>query len=138
MTLRSIDDTKLINGAITKQSEIVVIGTSFIGMEVAMAIQKKEPKSVTLVGVDEVPFEAILGREIGKSIQKVRSLLFLFCDTAMLMLMCRPWRTRVSSSSCRQRFRRSRRQVSCFGYTSDDCGELTTRGQPRTRRNSRN
>jgi len=70
VTLRSLEDTKVINGAITKESEVVVIGTSFIGMEVAMAIQKKEPKSVTLVGVDEIPFEAILGKEIGQSIMK--------------------------------------------------------------------
>lgn len=72
VTLRSVQDTKKITSAITKESDIVLIGTSFISMELAGAIIKKEPKSVTLVGVDEVPFEAILGREIGTAIQKVR------------------------------------------------------------------
>jgi len=70
VTLRHVDDTKTITSAISKDSEIVIIGTSFIGMEVAAAIQKKEPKSVTLVGMDETPFEAILGKELGTSIME--------------------------------------------------------------------
>jgi NAD(P)H-nitrite reductase large subunit len=74
VTLRSVQDTKKITSAITKESDVVLIGTSFISMELAGAIIKKEPKSVTLVGVDEVPFEAILGREIGTAILKVRAL----------------------------------------------------------------
>lgn len=71
LTLRTIGDTKAITSAVTKESEIVIIGTSFIGMEVSMALLKKEPKSVTLVGMDEVPFEAILGRDIGIAIMEV-------------------------------------------------------------------
>ncbi|KAL7419530.1 Apoptosis-inducing factor 1 [Cryptotrichosporon argae] len=68
VTLRSVNDTKQITSAITKESDIVIIGTSFIGMELAGAIIKKEPKSLTVVGVDEVPFEAILGREVGTAV----------------------------------------------------------------------
>lgn len=49
----------------------MIIGTSFIGMELAGAIIKKEPKSLTLVGMDKIPFAAILGEEIGKSIMEV-------------------------------------------------------------------
>ncbi|ORY32308.1 hypothetical protein BCR39DRAFT_523859 [Naematelia encephala] len=70
LTLRFVADTKAITSAITKESDVVIIGTSFIGMEVASAILKKEPKSVTLVGMDEVPFEAILGKEIGTAIME--------------------------------------------------------------------
>jgi NADH dehydrogenase FAD-containing subunit len=66
-----VQDTQKITSAITKESEIVIIGTSFIGMELAGALIKKEPKSVTLVGIDEVPFEAILGKDIGISIMDV-------------------------------------------------------------------
>ena len=73
MTLRHIEDTKAINAAVSKDSDIVIIGTSFIGMEVAAALIKKEPKSVTLVGMDEIPFEAILGKDIGKAIMEVSS-----------------------------------------------------------------
>lgn len=71
VTLRFIEDTKTINSLVTKESEIVLIGTSFISMEVAAALLKKEPKSITLVGMDEIPFEAILGKEIGKAIMEV-------------------------------------------------------------------
>ena len=80
LTLRHIKDTKAITSAITKESEIVIIGTSFIGMEVAMAIMKKEPKSVSLVGMDEVPFEAIVGREIGMAIMEVSLKLVIMCQ----------------------------------------------------------
>jgi NAD(P)H-nitrite reductase large subunit len=71
MTLRTVEDTKKIVSSVTKDSEIVIIGTSFIGMEVSMALIKKEPKSVTLVGMDEIPFAAILGEDIGKAIMEV-------------------------------------------------------------------
>ncbi|KAI9635272.1 uncharacterized protein MKK02DRAFT_25715 [Dioszegia hungarica] len=70
VTLRHISDAASINKMITKDSEVVIIGTSFIGMEVAMAVLKKEPKSVNMVGVDEIPFEAILGKEIGTAIME--------------------------------------------------------------------
>ena len=33
---------------------------------------KKGPKSVDVIGMDKVPFEKILGADIGKAIQKVR------------------------------------------------------------------
>ncbi|KAK4688003.1 apoptosis-inducing factor 3, partial [Tremellales sp. Uapishka_1] len=69
-TLRTVKDTKAITSAISKESDIVIIGTSFIGMELAGAIIKKEPKSLTLVGMDEIPFEAILGKEIGSAIME--------------------------------------------------------------------
>lgn len=43
---------------------------SFIGLEAAGALAKKELKSLTVVGVDEVPFEAMLSKEIGQQIVK--------------------------------------------------------------------
>jgi len=69
-TIRTVEDAKAVTSAITKESDVVIIGTSFIGMEVAMAVLKKEPKSVSLVGMDEVPFEKILGKEIGIAIME--------------------------------------------------------------------
>jgi NADPH-dependent 2,4-dienoyl-CoA reductase/sulfur reductase-like enzyme/nitrite reductase/ring-hydroxylating ferredoxin subunit len=56
-TLRTIHDTK-----------IVVVGSSFIGMEVANATAKEN--TVTVVGMESVPLERVLGKEIGASIQK--------------------------------------------------------------------
>lgn len=38
-----------------------------------MAIMKKEPKSVNMVGVDDIPFKAILGEDIGKAVMEVSS-----------------------------------------------------------------
>ncbi|WVN85415.1 uncharacterized protein L203_100561 [Cryptococcus depauperatus CBS 7841] len=70
VTLRHVQDTQAINAAITKESDVVLIGTSFICMEAAVAIAKKEPRSVTLVGVDEVPFQALLGKEFGEALME--------------------------------------------------------------------
>jgi NADPH-dependent 2,4-dienoyl-CoA reductase/sulfur reductase-like enzyme len=88
--LRTIDDTKQINAAIAAASvqqpeivekveaavgadklfkaRLVIIGSSFIGMEAALAAAKKA--SVTVVGMDKVPFESILGPQIGDALRK--------------------------------------------------------------------
>ena len=70
VTLRHVWDTKTITSSVTKDSDVVIIGTSFIGMEVAMALKKLEPKSITLVGVDEIPFASILGKAVGTAIME--------------------------------------------------------------------
>ncbi|UOH80174.1 hypothetical protein LQV05_002823 [Cryptococcus neoformans] len=70
VTLRHVEDTKTINSFITKDSEVVLIGTSFISMEAASAVLKKGPKSVTLVGMDEVPFQGLLGKEFGSALME--------------------------------------------------------------------
>jgi NAD(P)H-nitrite reductase large subunit len=49
---------------------IVVVGSSFIGMEVAANIVKKA-KSVVVIGMEKVPFERVLGEQIGGALQKV-------------------------------------------------------------------
>lgn len=88
--LRSIDDTKAINaaiaGATTQQPEIakkaeeavgldkpfkpnfVIIGSSFIGMEAALAGSKNA--NVTVVGMEKVPFERVLGEKVGAALRK--------------------------------------------------------------------
>lgn len=60
-----------------EKAKVVIIGTSFIGMELAGAIVKKKPASIDVIGVDEVPFAKILGEKIGGAVQKVRD----FCNT---------------------------------------------------------
>lgn len=68
-TLRSVHDTKKIIDAVgDKGKKIVVIGSSFIGMEVAMALSNGN--SVTVVGAEKVPLERVLGEEVGGGIQK--------------------------------------------------------------------
>jgi hypothetical protein len=54
-----------------EKAKVVIIGTSFIGMELAGAIVKKKPASIDVIGVDAVPFAKILGEKIGAAVQKV-------------------------------------------------------------------
>jgi NADPH-dependent 2,4-dienoyl-CoA reductase/sulfur reductase-like enzyme len=68
-TLRSLDDTKKIVAAIgDKGKRIVIVGSSFIGMEVANATAKDN--TVTIIGMEETPLERVLGTKIGAGIQK--------------------------------------------------------------------
>jgi len=70
VTIRTPHDVKKVTEALGPNTDIIVIGTSFIGLEATGALTKKEKKSLTVVGVDPVPFEAMLGRDLGKAIQK--------------------------------------------------------------------
>ncbi|TQV92287.1 hypothetical protein V2A60_006975 [Cordyceps javanica] len=69
-TLRTAHDTKKINDAIgeSKGKKIVVIGSSFIGMEVANATSKDN--TVTVVGMEKTPLDRILGEQVGAAVQK--------------------------------------------------------------------
>jgi NADPH-dependent 2,4-dienoyl-CoA reductase/sulfur reductase-like enzyme len=67
--LRTIPHVQKINAAIGDgQKKIVVIGSSFIGMEVANCTSKKN--EVTVVGMEKVPLERVMGEEVGKIFQK--------------------------------------------------------------------
>lgn len=67
--LRSIKDTQKIVAAIgEKGKKIVIIGSSFIGMEVANATAGDN--TVTVVGMESVPLERVLGTEVGAGLQK--------------------------------------------------------------------
>ncbi|PVF94885.1 hypothetical protein CPB86DRAFT_788667 [Serendipita vermifera] len=70
-TLRYLEDAQKIDAACKPGSAIVVIGTSFISMEVAGTISKRGMKSIDMVGMEEVPFEAIMGKEVGAGLQVV-------------------------------------------------------------------
>lgn len=68
-TLRNINDTKKIVDAIgPKGKKIVVVGSSFIGMEAANATAADN--DVTIIGMESVPLERVLGKEIGAALQK--------------------------------------------------------------------
>ncbi|KAK4184431.1 cytochrome P450 [Podospora australis] len=69
-TLRNVGDAKKINEAIgEKGKKIVIIGSSFIGMELAVATSNGN--DVTVVGMEKVPLERILGEKVGGAIQKL-------------------------------------------------------------------
>lgn len=69
-TLRDAHDTKKINAAIgeNKGKKIVVVGSSFIGMEVANATANAN--TVTVVGMEDTPLDRVLGSQVGAAIQK--------------------------------------------------------------------
>ena len=51
--------------------KVVIIGTSFIGMEVGAYLSDKAA-SVDCIDIAAVPFERVLGERIGKTLQKVK------------------------------------------------------------------
>ncbi|KAK5945686.1 Apoptosis-inducing factor 1 [Knufia obscura] len=68
--LRHINNTQDIMNAVgDKGKKIVVIGSSFIGMEVANALAKEN--DVTVVGMEEAPMDKIMGTKVGKIFQKL-------------------------------------------------------------------
>lgn len=68
-TLRSVHDVQAIVAALgTSQKKVVVIGSSFIGLEVANALVKDH--AVTVVGPAQVPLENVLGAQVGRAIQR--------------------------------------------------------------------
>jgi NADPH-dependent 2,4-dienoyl-CoA reductase/sulfur reductase-like enzyme/nitrite reductase/ring-hydroxylating ferredoxin subunit len=69
-TLHQFKDADQILGNIEQAKQAVIVGSSFIGMEVAASLAK-QGIAVTVVSPDSVPFEKILGKEIGKMFQKL-------------------------------------------------------------------
>ncbi|KAF8907349.1 flavoprotein [Gymnopilus junonius] len=69
-TFRGMDDSKKVDAAAQEGKKVVVIGSSFISMELVVAISSRKLASIDVIGMEEVPFEAVLGKEIGAGIQK--------------------------------------------------------------------
>ncbi|CAG8612364.1 10834_t:CDS:10, partial [Cetraspora pellucida] len=69
--LRTFEDYEKIEQAIGKEEtkNLAIIGSSFIGMEVAAMCAKKA--NVSVIGMEKVPFERVLGLEVGSAIQKL-------------------------------------------------------------------
>lgn len=67
--LRTVPDVQAILSAVgeEKGKKIVVVGSSFIGMEVANALSSKN--EVTVVGMESTPLERVMGAEVGKVLQ---------------------------------------------------------------------
>lgn len=69
--LRTVPDVKAILSAVgeEKGKNIVVVGSSFIGMEVANALAADN--SVSVIGMESAPMEGVMGAEVGKIFQKL-------------------------------------------------------------------
>lgn len=50
---------------------MVVIGSSFISMEIVAACASRKLASIDVIGMEEFPFEAVLGKEVGAGLKKV-------------------------------------------------------------------
>ncbi len=68
--LRNVFDVQKIMGAVgeKKGKKIVVVGSSFIGMEAGNALAKEN--DVSIVGMEGTPLERIMGAKVGKIFQK--------------------------------------------------------------------
>ena len=60
---------------------LVVVGSSFIGMELVTALSKRKLASIDVIGTNEFPFEAVLGKAIGAGFKKV---LFSLCHQFLI------------------------------------------------------
>ncbi|XP_078404056.1 apoptosis-inducing factor 3-like [Cetorhinus maximus] len=67
--LRTPEDANKIDELATGKG-VIIVGSSFIGMEVAAYLAEKA-KSVSVIGTSEVPYQNVLGMEIGKAIMKM-------------------------------------------------------------------
>ena len=68
--LRSLDDSRSVVQAAEHAKNAVVIGASFIGLEVAASLRARNVH-VDVVAPDRIPMERILGREIGAVIRRL-------------------------------------------------------------------
>jgi len=66
--LRTLADSNAIIAASKRAKRCVVIGSSFIGLEVAASLRDRGLE-ITVVGKDVVPLEKVLGREFGQFIK---------------------------------------------------------------------
>lgn len=81
-TLRSVEDAKKIDAALGQGNvasqplglgkKLVVVGSSFIGMELVVAASARKLKEVHVIGIESYPFQLILGEKIGAALRKVR------------------------------------------------------------------
>ncbi|GAB3706584.1 FAD-dependent oxidoreductase [Spirosoma flavus] len=66
--LRTLHDSQKIRELGKQGKRVVIIGSSFIGLEGAMSLRKLGSE-VDVVGLEKVPFEKILGEKIGRVMQ---------------------------------------------------------------------
>ena len=67
--LRNVQNVQdILNAVGDKGKRIVIVGSSFIGMEVANALAKEN--TVSIIGMEEAPLERVMGKEVGRIFQK--------------------------------------------------------------------
>jgi NADPH-dependent 2,4-dienoyl-CoA reductase/sulfur reductase-like enzyme len=69
-TLRTLADSRAIIQSLAGARQVVVVGSSFIGLEVAASLRARKLE-VTVVGPEAIPLARILGDEVGRFVQKL-------------------------------------------------------------------
>jgi NADPH-dependent 2,4-dienoyl-CoA reductase/sulfur reductase-like enzyme/nitrite reductase/ring-hydroxylating ferredoxin subunit len=69
-TLRTLRDSRAIIAAAQQARRVVVIGASFIGLEVAASLRTRNLE-VHVVAPEEIPMQRVLGAELGRFIREV-------------------------------------------------------------------
>ncbi len=69
-TLRTLADARGVIAAATAGRRAVVVGSSFIGLEVAASLRARGVE-VDVVGLDAVPLARVLGAEVGRFVQEL-------------------------------------------------------------------
>jgi len=69
-TLRTLADSQAIIDAAAKASRVVVIGSSFIGLEVAASLRARNLE-VEVVSRDRVPLGQVMGDQVGRFVQQL-------------------------------------------------------------------
>lgn len=69
-TLRSLEDAVKLREWLTGKRKVVVVGASFIGVEVASELSSAGFE-VTLIGIESAPLELSLGREVASRIARI-------------------------------------------------------------------
>lgn len=104
ITFRTVADATKVDAAAKEGKNLVVIGSSFISMEIVAAVAKRGLASIHVIGMEEFPFQAVLGKEVGKGLMAVStseaSVIVYSCSFSIMRRM-------ESSSTCRRRSRRS-------------------------------
>ncbi|QRV79193.1 apoptosis-inducing factor 1 [Ceratobasidium sp. AG-Ba] len=68
--LRTVQNAKDIDSVLQEGKRIAFIGSSFISMELVAVASKRKLASLHVIGMEEVPFERILGKEVGAGLMK--------------------------------------------------------------------
>jgi NAD(P)H-nitrite reductase large subunit len=70
--LKKVRRCNLIRLAVSEAGEkpkVAIVGSSFIGMEMAAVLVKQA--HVTVIGMEKVPFERTLGKQVGTAMQEL-------------------------------------------------------------------
>ncbi len=69
VVLRTPQDVDWITDRLNQAKNVVIVGSSFIGLEAASSLRTRGDWNVTVVGQEDVPFESTLGEAVGRYFQ---------------------------------------------------------------------